>query len=73
MVGKNFFTEVAPCTNTEEFEGRFRGGVEAGELDIRLNYTFDYQMTPTQVQVKMQRHPQGDDYWDTYWIFVKRL
>ena len=30
MVGKNFFKEVAPCTDTEAFEGRFRRGASAG-------------------------------------------
>ena len=28
VIGKNFFTEVAPCTNVQEFAGRFREGVE---------------------------------------------
>lgn len=73
MVGKNFFKEVAPCTDTEEFEGRFRKGVESGQLNVQLSYTFDHRMKPTQVRVKMQKAPQGDDYWNTYWIFVKRF
>lgn len=69
VIGKDFFTEVAPCTDTEDFRGRFREGVESGNLDLQLNYTFDYQMTPTQVRVKMQQSPWKDN----YWIFVKRL
>ena len=73
MIGKNFFREVAPCTDTEAFEGRFREGVESGHLDVALNYTFDYRMKPTQVRVRMQKTPHADDYWNTFWIFVKRL
>jgi len=74
MVGKDFFTDVAPCTDTEEFRGRFRQVVESGRnLDVQLNYTFDYRMTPTQVRVRMQKAQQADEYWDTYWIFVKRI
>jgi photoactive yellow protein len=73
VIGKDFFTEVAPCTDTEDFRGRFQKGTESGHLDVQINYTFDYQMAPTQVRVRMQESPQGDDYWNTYWIFVKRL
>lgn len=74
MIGKDFFEDVAPCTDTEAFRGRFRNSVESGKnFDLRLNYTFDYRMTPTQVRVRMQKSPQPDEYWDTYWIFVKRI
>lgn len=69
VTGKNFFTEVAPCTNTEEFYGRFRTGVETGVLNSLFEYVFDYHMTPTKVQVHMKRSLQGD----TVWVFVKRV
>ena len=29
-VGRNFFREVAPCTNVREFHGVFSDGLEAG-------------------------------------------
>lgn len=74
MIGRNFFKDVAPCTDTADFEGRFRKGVETGgDFDVRLTYTFDYDMEPTHVQVRMQSSPQPDEYWKTYWILVKRL
>ena len=28
VIGRNFFTDVAPCTNVKEFAGRFREGIE---------------------------------------------
>lgn len=72
MVGKNFFEDVAQCFDTREFKGRFRKGVESGgEFDIRLNYTFDYRMTPT--QVRTQRSAKREEYRDTRFIFAKRL
>ncbi|MEK6301653.1 MAG: hypothetical protein AABO41_13165 [Acidobacteriota bacterium] len=40
VVGKNFFTEVAPCTNVQEFGGRFREGVESGKLYATLPFRF---------------------------------
>jgi photoactive yellow protein len=68
-VGKNFFTEVAPCTNTPVFKGAFDAGVKAGNLNAVIEYTFDYNMKPTKVKVHMKKALVGD----TYWVFVKRL
>ena len=67
--GKNFFREVAPCTNTDEFYGKFRKGVEAGDLNTLFEYTFDYNMMPTKVKVHMKKALSGEG----YWVFVKRL
>lgn len=44
MLGKNFFKDVAPCTDTEEFEGRFRKVVESGGgSDVRAPGNGDSQ------------------------------
>lgn len=67
--GKNFFTEVAPCTNTDEFHGKFKKGVQDGNLNNLFEYVFDYNMKPTKVQVHMKKALQGD----SYWVFVKRI
>ncbi|OYQ34493.1 photoactive yellow protein [Niveispirillum lacus] len=69
VAGKNFFTEVAPCTNTPVFKGAFDDGVKAGNLNTMIEYTFDYNMKPTKVKVHMKKALIGD----TYWVFVKRL
>ena len=69
VIGKNFFREVAPCTNTPAFKGAFDAGVKAGKLSVMIDYTFDYNMTPTKVKVQMKNAVIGD----TYWVFVKRL
>lgn len=69
VLGKNFFTEVAPCTNTPRFRGEFDKGVRAGDLNVMIEYTFDYEMRPTKVKVHMKKALAGD----TYWVFVKRL
>ncbi len=34
VLGKNFFTEVAPCTDSRQFKGRFNSGVSNGELNV---------------------------------------
>lgn len=68
--GKNFFTDIAPCTNKKEFYGKFKEGVKSGDLNAMFEYVFDYKMTPTKVKVHMKKAAMGDN---TYWIFVKRL
>ena len=69
VIGKNFFTEVAPCTSTPAFEGVFREGVKNDNLNTIFEYVFDYEMTPTKVKVHMKRAINGG----SYWVFVKRL
>jgi photoactive yellow protein len=69
VVGKNFFTEVAPCTNRPEFKGVFDAGVRNNNLNTVFEYVFDHQMKPTKVKIHMKRAISAD----AYWIFVKRL
>lgn len=66
--GKNFFTQVAPCTNNRLFYGRFKDGVTADSLDVVLPYTFTYKMRPTNVYIQMYR----DGASKTNWVFVKK-
>lgn len=67
--GKNFFRDVAPCTNTDEFYGKFKEGVDSGNLNSMFEYVFDYKMQPTKVKVHMKKALSGD----SYWVFVKRV
>lgn len=69
VIGKNFFTEVAPCTKTDEFFGKFQEGVKSGNLSTMFEYTFDYRMKPTKVKVHMKKSLSDD----SYWVFVKRV
>jgi photoactive yellow protein len=68
VVGKNFFDEVAPCTKTDDFYGKFKEGVASGKLNVLFEYEFDYKMSPTRVKVHMKNALVGDD----IWVFVKR-
>ena len=68
VIGKNFFTEVAPCTNVQEFAGRFREGVAEGELNAVFPYHFDFRMAPTDVWVRLfYSRTTG-----AAWVFVTR-
>lgn len=66
-MGKNFFTQVAPCTNNRLFFGRFKDGVSAGQLDTEFNYTFTYKMKPTNVVIRLLRDGSS-----TNWVFVAK-
>lgn len=65
--GKNFFNELAPCSNNRLFRGRFKEGIRKGDLDERFTYTYTYKMRPTLVEVRLCR--SGDS---RNWIFVQK-
>jgi photoactive yellow protein len=69
VIGRNFFREVAPCTNSPTFKGVFDAGVRADNLNTMFEYVFDYNMTPTKVKIHMKKAISDG----TFWIFVKRL
>jgi photoactive yellow protein len=69
VLGKNFFRDVAPCTDAPNFKGVFDAGVKSGELNTMFEYLFDYNMAPTKVKIHMKKAISGD----TFWIFVTRL
>lgn len=67
VIGKNFFTEVAPCTNVQTFAGRFREGMAKKELHAIFPYRFDFQMAPRDVTVTLFYSKQTD----SAWVFVR--
>ncbi len=69
MAGKNFFREVAPCTNRPEFKGRFDEIASGAKSMAMFDYTFDYNMKPTRVTIQMKKSTQND----SIWVFVKRV
>jgi methyl-accepting chemotaxis protein len=73
VVGKSFFNEVAPCTKSPVFYGKFNDGVNKDDLNVMFDYTFDYNMAPTKVKIQMKNAEEEADKDKTYWIFVKRL
>ncbi len=65
-IGRNFFTQVAPCTNNRLVWGKFQEGVSEGELDHQLSYTFTYKMEPRPVRMHLYRDPDSG----SNWVFV---
>jgi photoactive yellow protein len=67
VLGKNFFTKVAPCTDLKEFHGRFREGVAAGELHCTFRYHFAFRKNPRDVTVTLFFNPVDK----TGWVLVQ--
>lgn len=58
-IGKNFFQEVATCTNTPDFHGKFVEGVKKGFLNQVFNYNFTHLEIPIRVRVHMVTMPDS--------------
>jgi photoactive yellow protein len=68
-VGRNFFKEVAPCTDVQDFQGRFEAGVAARKLNHAFRYHFSFPKNPTDVEVEMHYSPTTD----TVWVFISKV
>ena len=68
-VGRNFFKEVAPCTDVKEFYGRFKEGVAAKNLHAKFRYHFSFKKNPRDMIVSLFY----SDVTNTVWVFVKPL
>jgi photoactive yellow protein len=66
-VGRNFFTNVAACTNNKLFRGTYSKGVADGAMNLVFFYTFTYRMAPTEVKVQFFKRPGGAN-----WILVQK-
>jgi len=67
VIGRNFFTQVAPCTNVQSFAGRFREGVAKREMHVIFPYRFDFEMAPRDVSVTLFYSRQTE----SAWVFVR--
>lgn len=68
VIGLNFFNDVAPCTRSDAFSGRFFEGVKTGQFNAAFEYVFDHQMEPTKVKIIMIKAVASN----TYWLLIKR-
>ncbi|TNE71347.1 photoactive yellow protein [bacterium] len=68
VIGKNYFSEVAPCSNNFIFSGRFNRGVQSGLLNTVFDYVFTYKLSPTKVRVHLYRDKKNAN-----WILVKKI
>jgi photoactive yellow protein len=52
-IGKQFFTEIAPCTKVQDFYGRFKEGVIRESLDTTFQFHFAFKQHPRDVTVRL--------------------
>ncbi len=69
VIGKDFFKEEAPCTDVQEFYGRFCTGVVEKNLHVNFRYHFAFRQNPRDVTVTLFY----SGITDTVWVFVKPL
>jgi photoactive yellow protein len=50
VMGRNFFTDVGPCTNNYLIAQRFR---DCAELDEQVDYVFTFRMAPFPVRLRL--------------------
>jgi len=68
VVGRNFFSEVAPCTKVKAFHGAFEEGVRRRNLNEVFDFKFEFPTGSKAVRIRMSYAttpaPEG------VWIFV---
>ena len=70
VIGRNFFRDIAPCTDVKEFSGRFREGCEKKELTARFGYRFVFRNQPPRNVVIVMHYSRLSG---TVWVFVQPL
>jgi photoactive yellow protein len=56
VIGRHFFTAVAPCTNNYLVAQPFE---TEQMLDLTIDYVFTLRMAPTPVQLRLLKHPKA--------------
>ncbi len=63
VIGKNFFEDVAPCTNVEKFAKRFHAGIARGELSETFPFLFAFDSGPVHVMVTLHHDTGAESAW----------
>lgn len=62
VLGRNFFREIAPCTQCAAFEGRFRQVVATGNR-VKFEFLFDFRFGAQEVTVEIVSIPGENRYY----------
>lgn len=62
VIGKNFFTEVAPCTYVQEFYGRFRETMQTAGLVASFHFRFPFPGRAREVEISLNSFQQAGAY-----------
>lgn len=68
VLGRNFFLDVAPCTDVQEFRGRFVELAKQSEITIFHEFSFEFPFdSPLRVNITLLRD-RGDQ---SIWVLVE--
>jgi photoactive yellow protein len=56
ILGRHFFTSVAPCTNNFMVAHRFE---TESEIDAMIDYVFTFRLAPTKVRLRLMKRPNA--------------
>jgi photoactive yellow protein len=61
-IGRNFFTDIAPCTAVKDFQGRFNAFVANKSAAVeRFDFVFRFAWGRQDVAITMLRKPASDE------------
>lgn len=61
-LGKNFFRDLAPCTQVQEFEGKFREfAAGTGEPTLTFDFVFAFRHGAQKVRIGLVRSPMASE------------
>jgi photoactive yellow protein len=67
-IGRDFFTQMAPCLGTPDFLRRIERARQAGTLDIMFEQVGDFDDAERVLRVRVQSASGGG-----LWLFLERL
>jgi photoactive yellow protein len=65
VIGKNFFKDIAPCTDVAAFRGRLDALAERGETTYLFDFDFAFPWGLRRVRIRFLIEPDGHR-----WVFV---
>jgi len=66
-LGKDFFTDIAPCMANSHFKGRIDKARAAGALSISFTFVGDFEDSDRELSIRVQSAKDGGT-----WIAIKR-
>ncbi|WP_437678343.1 PAS domain-containing protein [Sorangium sp. So ce131] len=71
VLGKNFFTDIAPCSRVKKFYGRFLLGIEQRELNATFGFVFHFPHKTRNVDVSLFYKRAAQVREDTVWVLIR--
>lgn len=71
VIGRHFFTDVAPCSRVKRFYGRFLLGVEQRELNTTFDFVFYFPHKTRHVDVSLFYRRAAHVRDDVVWVIIR--